>query len=103
MDVTVLPEIFGTTVIIFWLGWSHKVKTELSQTKGLYANIIERAMQAERDKGTALTELEYLKASIQSLLSRPVVAMLSDAQIATMNQNIAHIVLAGLKPKEKLD
>jgi hypothetical protein len=98
-----LPEIFATIVIMLWIGWSIKTKSELNQTKGLYANIIEKAMQAERDKGAALTELEYLKMSIQSLLSRPVQAVLTEAQITTMNQNIAHIVLAGLKPKEKLD
>jgi len=98
-----LPEVFAGGAVVLWFLWSLKTKSELNQTKALYANIIEKAMQAERDKGVTEAELNYLKSSINAILQRPVAAMLSDAQIATMNQNIAHIVLAGLKPKEKLD
>lgn len=102
-----LPELITGgvfTAAMLWLGLLYYGKrTLLAQTLGQYAIIIEKAMQSERDRAAAITELDFLKQSIVVLMGRPVLANLTDGQVAQINQSVAQIVLAGLKPKEQLN
>ena len=74
---------------------------QLRQANAVVADTLNRALAAERDKSKAETELGFLQQSIVTMMQRPVMASITDAQIHDICQTLSQIVVSYMTPKEK--
>jgi hypothetical protein len=105
--VQMVPELVTGGVVATAFGWLfilyQKKSAEHDKTLGLYATIIDRAMQAERDKSAIATEHNFLQQSIVQLMQRKVEVTLTDQQLNQVVLLVAQLVNAAIKPKEQAD
>lgn len=91
MGYLLLTALFALGVACYRVQvWKDRVTEEQNRSAEMYNDAIESA----RGEQNAINELEYLKATIEMLMNRPVYAVLSDAQI---HQIAAHVANADTK------
>lgn len=69
----------------------------------VYLEILDRALEAERDKTRAEVELGYLKQTISVIASRNAIAVLTDGQIHHMVDAISQIMLSAAKTPSQMN
>jgi hypothetical protein len=72
--------------------WKQRVFDEQEKLEPLFQEALEKSREAENAK----QEIAGYKDTVLKMASRPVVAMMSNDQMA----QLAHVIMSGLKPKE---
>lgn len=72
-----------------------------------YDEVLDRAMEAEREFGSLTQEYDYLKATFSQTLNmfqnRQTVAVMTDAQVQIISQTISSLVQAAAKNPNQLN
>lgn len=78
-----------------------KLRGQLTHANSVTADTLNRALAAEREKAKAEAELTFLQQSIVTMMQRPVLASITDAQIHDICQTLSQIVVSYMTPKER--